>query len=102
MRYVDDGCHSETSFQDDVVGFYLPESSESFVRCCSDDGSSCDTLSNCGSSSDLVNYTVAVTECTTNGMRLCTKDELLSEICCGTGGQCDNYGVWTSTLYTGM
>jgi len=34
-------------------------------------------------------------------MRLCTKDELFTEICCGTGGQCDNYQVWTSTLKPG-
>ena len=102
LRYVDDGCHSEPAFPtDDVVAFYQAESSEAFVRCCSDDGSPCNTFSNCQDSSDLVNYTDAVTECTANGMRLCTKDELLSDTCCSTGGKCDNYGVWTSTLYTG-
>merc|ERR1712228_281993 len=31
-------------------------------------------------------------------MRVCTKDELLSEVCCGSGGDCDNHPVWTSTL----
>ena len=34
-------------------------------------------------------------------MRVCTKDELLSEICCNTGGNCDNHPVWTSTLEPG-
>ena len=97
MRYVDDGCHSEGSSPDDIVGFYQPGSSEAFVRCCSDDGATCATFSNCQSSGDLVSYAEAVSKCTTNGMRICTKDELLNDICCGTGGQCDSYGVWTST-----
>ena len=27
-------------------------------------------------------------------------DELLTDICCGTGGDCDNHLVWTSTAST--
>ena len=98
--YVDDGCHTEGSTPDDVVGFYQSESSTAFVRCCSTDAAGstdCDTVSNCKDSSDLVTFADAETECAAQGMRLCTKDELLSEICCGTGGQCDSAGVWTST-----
>ena len=45
------------------------------------------------------NYFDAEAECVELGMRLCTKDELLSNMCCGTGGQCDSKLVWTSTLY---
>ena len=30
-------------------------------------------------------------------MRLCNRDELLTDICCGTGGNCDNHLIWTST-----
>ena len=44
-----------------------------------------------------MNYSDAEETCANNGMRLCTKDELLSDICCGTGGSCDNYLIWTST-----
>ena len=99
--YVDDGCHSEGSTPDDYTGFYQPESSDAFVRCCSDDGSTCATISNCRDSNDLVNYADAEAECATNGMRLCTMDELLTDICCGTGGQCDSELVWTSTASTG-
>merc|ERR1712223_1666049 len=95
--YVDDGCHSEGSTPDDIAGFYQSETSTSFVRCCSDDATSCSTISNCRDTSDLVTYAEAATKCATNGQRLCTKDELLSDVCCGTGGQCDSEGVWTST-----
>ena len=102
MRYVDDGCHKESGTPDDVVGFYQPESLEAFVRCCSDNGASCNTFSNCQDTSDLVNYAGAESICASNGMRLCTKDELLTDMCCGTGGQCDSAGVWTSTLYIGI
>ena len=41
-------------------------------------------------------------KCEEIGFRLCTKHELLSELCCGKGGGCDHYLVWTSTLETGM
>ena len=101
LYYVDDGCHSEGSTgQDDVTGYYEDESSvAAYVRCCSDDGTTCDTVSNCRQTSDLVAYADAEQECIDNGMRLCTMDELLSDICCGTGGNCDSAAVWTSTLY---
>merc|ERR1712038_2230250 len=98
--YVDDGCHSEKRTPDDVVGFYQSESSTAFVRCCSIDAAGstdCETVSNCNDSRDLVTFADAETECAAKGMRLCTMDELLSDICCGTGGNCDSLAVWTST-----
>ena len=95
--YVDDGCHSENFTPDDVAGFYLSEYATAFTRCCSSDGSSCSTESKCTDSSDLVTYAEAEAKCSTKGMRLCTEEELLSDVCCATGGQCDNYVVWTST-----
>ena len=97
--YVDDGCHSENHRPDDISGFYQSESSTAYVRCCSSDGSSCKTMSQCYNSTYLVTYAKAKDECEANGMRLCTMDELLSDVCCGTGGRCDNYRIWTSTLY---
>ena len=95
--YVDDGCHSEDSNPDDYTGFYQVKSSDAFVRCCSDDGTYCETISNCIDSDDLMSYRDAKVACGNNGMRLCTKDELLTDICCGTGGSCDNHLIWTST-----
>ena len=98
LYYVDDGCHSERRTPDDIIGYYEDESSvAAYVRCCSNDGTTCDTVSNCRRRSDLVAYADAENKCIDNGMRLCTKDELLSDICCGTGGNCDSAAVWTST-----
>ena len=98
LYYVDDGCHSEKRTPDDVIGYYEDESSvAAYVRCCSDDGTTCDTFSNCNRGNQLVAYADAEQKCIDNGMRLCTKDELLSDICCGTGGNCDSRAVWTST-----
>ena len=97
--YVDDGCHSENVTPDDVTGFYQTETSEAFVRCCSDDASSCTTVNDCMILDNLMNYASAEDECTAIGMRLCTMDELLTDVCCGAGGQCDSAAVWTSTQY---
>lgn len=99
--YVDDGCHNETGHKDDVTGSYQQESSKAHVRCCKMDGSECSTLSYC--KNDLpVTFAEAADQCgeidATNPWRLCTKDELLSDICCQTGGKCDNFAIWTSTL----
>ena len=99
LYYVDDGCHSEGSTPDDITGFYQSETSEAYVRCCSDDGTSCKTPSTCRDDEYLVSYADAETECAGIGMRICTKDELLTDMCCGTGGGCDSEGVWTSTIY---
>ena len=100
--YVDDGCHSEATNPDDVTGYYQAETSEAFVRCCSFDGTSCTTVNDCNDSDNLMSYSDAEDECSKIGMRLCTKDELLTELCCGTGGTCDSNAVWTSTVSTGI
>ena len=97
--YMDDGCHSDSNTPDDYAGIYESEFTEAGVRCCSSDGTSCSTPSSCTSSNDLKNNVDAAAECAADGMRLCTKNELLSDICCGTGGQCDSNLVWTSTVY---
>ena len=44
----------------------------------------------------------AAYKCQEMGLRLCTKDELQRDVCCGTGGGCDNYLMWTSTLESSM
>ena len=43
----------------------------------------------------------AALKCQEMGLRLCTKDELLGGVCCGTGGSCDSYLIWTSTSESG-
>ena len=99
--YVDDGCHTEgnnKNKQDDYVATYELPSFEAGVRCCSMNGTTCDTFGKCPGKST---YCDAVRECEGKNMRVCTKDELLSEVCCGSGGDCDNHPVWTSTLESG-
>ena len=98
--YVDDGCHSEGANPDDITGFFQSQFAAAFVRCCSTDGTSCTTKSQCTDSADLVMYADAEAECAASGQRLCTKEELLTDMCCGTGGSCDSHGVWTSTTST--
>ena len=108
MFYVDDGCHTEGGRIDDVEGTYESILFEAGVRCCATDGRSCTTLGSCPS--DKTTYYDAVSKCKNINARLCTKIELLKqefrsgkmrEVCCGTGGNCDSYAVWTSTQGSG-
>ena len=100
--YVDDGCHSGKSdgkILDDVPGAFQQKSKSFGVRCCSMDARACVTHGKCPGSST---YEEAKSQCASLGNRLCTKNELLSEVCCATGGSCDNHGVWTSTQEQGI
>merc|ERR1711981_971533 len=56
----------------------------------------CTTLGSCNGRNG-VTFFEAVKQCTEKGYRLCTKTELMSDECCGTGGNCDSHLVWTST-----
>ena len=98
--YVDDACRSEhAKVTDKVTGGFQSKLLTAGVRCCSMDGTTCATASNCENDKE-VTFDEAVDHCKANyqNHRLCTKDELLSDICCNTGGLCDNYPVWTSTI----
>ena len=82
------------------MGSFQSETSSAYVICCSDysvDGYPCKTIGNCENESEKVSYAKAKFECSKDGMRLCTKDELLSDVCCKTAGKCDSVAVWTST-----
>ena len=113
MFYVDDGCHSgEKGENDDVVASFEPKSFKAGARCCAKDSTGVSCLSHtitklfCGNEDDsydeLLTYDEAVIHCEGFGSRLCTKFEILSEICCGKGGNCDNRAVWTSTSKSGI
>ena len=64
----------------------------------------CHTVDNpfkCGIDEDM-SYDDAVTYCASKERRLCTKAELLSDICCTkqvdpANQNCDSYPVWTNT-----
>ena len=90
QAWVDDGCPSSI----DVVGSSKDKSYLAGVRCCSIDGTTCETTINCNT--DKMSFSDAVLKCNENGRRICTKDELASRICCGTGGSCDFHENWTS------
>ena len=64
------------------------------VRCCSND--------DCGTCKSVcppakVSRSDAEQKCSELEMRLCTKKELASEICCGTGCSLDTKLVWYGT-----
>ena len=82
-----------------LLEFFQLKSYNAGVRCCENDGSTCYTYLQCGD--NYMTYDNAALHCAENGGRLCTKVELLNDICCGTGGSCDNYAVWTSTSEAG-
>ena len=61
------------------------------VRCCSFDGKSCQTkIPDCS----ILTFSNAKEKCSEFGMRLCTEEELASNICCGTGCEFDIELVW--------
>ena len=104
--YVDDGCHSDDADggpPDDFPSSYEMKTFQAGVRCCninSDGNLDCATVGDCPGTRT---YDQAVSDC--QGLsgydRLCTKTELLSNACCGSGGQCNHFQVWTSTSLTG-
>ena len=102
-RYVDDGCQtdgtSDGNPKDDIIGSFKPTDFRAGVRCCSLDGTTCHTPGTCPGNSS---YPEAEIQCSDIGYRVCTKDELRRELCCGTGGNCDYHPVWTSTYKTGI
>ena len=93
--YVDDGCQTDSG-PDDFYGTYLPSTETFGVRCCS--ATECTTPYD--ASLQGLTYQDAVAICENEGLLVCSRNQILSEMCCGTGGQADNYPVWTSTLMT--
>lgn len=69
------------------------------VRCCQH------STGNLQCASSVVNCPMGKTYvegkkiCEDHGMRLCTKDELESNVCCGTGCNFDSWLIWTSTEF---
>ena len=94
--WVDDGC---TRAGKHHVGSFQYKSYEAGVRCCSNDGTTCETPLLC--QDNKMTYGDAILKCSEDSRRLCSRDELLSKICCGTGGNCDSYKIWTSTSDSG-
>ena len=80
-------CHSNIQNSQDMIS----TTQTSAVRCCSLDGGSCKSkIPDCST----VTFSNARDECSRFGMRLCTEEELASNICCGTGCGFDIELVW--------
>ena len=110
MFWAGDGCPGGPP---NTQGEYKPKSELAGVRCCTvfNDNLKCDTVGMCPGSAT---FDQAVCSCRghiddedSNVIydRLCTKDELKTivnskGVCCGSGGQCNNHLVWTSTPYS--
>jgi len=91
--WVDDGCVTGGRDKD---GSFKKTTDLAGVRCCSDDGSTCETPGDCPAHN--MPFDNAKQKCAQLGKRLCTKDQLLSGVCCGTGGMCDYDEIWTSDI----
>ena len=91
LFWVEDGCPRAGKT---VTGCFMPKDFETCVRCCSHDGMSCTTPLNCGAQNNWMTYDDAEAKCVESGKRLCKKEELLDNVCCGKGGGGDNWLVW--------
>ena len=105
LYYVTDGCKKDSSDNqpDFTPGYFAIDEMTAHIRCCSTDSFSnttCITTRECGETE--LTYTEAAAYCANEGRRICTKSEIEAKTCCGTGGTCDNYKVWTSTTGTSI
>lgn len=89
-----DGCHTAGDSHDREV---RDATDTANVRCCSFDGSSCETQGLHSGCQQDKTFFEAQTICADNGMRLCSEAEMDSSLCCGTGCGYDSSKVWTST-----
>lgn len=77
-------------------GQYVPASTKVGVMCCKQPfGSGCVSEGNCNVNAKTLQG--AIFTCFIHGLRLCTRSELLSNICCGLNVHCDKVPVWSST-----
>eukprot|EP00662_Eupelagonemidae_sp_cell21_P058185 gene58185-biopygen18248 len=93
--YTVDGCTGRLG--DDHHFAEVPAGTKAAVRCCDASGTSCE--SDLGPSADChhaVTYDEATNECANHasGWRLCTRGELDSRLCCGTGCGNDGRPTW--------
>lgn len=99
-----DGCGSDNNNGDasrgDQSGQMIPRAVHSAdehaaVRCCSHDGSSCESDVQ-GVCHDFATFHDAAAICRAANMRLCSEAEVGSGVCCGTGCWFNHYAVWVS------
>jgi hypothetical protein len=64
------------------------------VRCCSMEGDRCDTDHLPGGCQSDKTYDEASAICAANGERLCSEEEIIDRLCCGSGCGFDGHQVW--------
>jgi len=88
-----DGCENQnTEVSREVV--HISEARTASVRCCTDAGDHCMTQDLIGGCAQDKTYAQAEAICLLNSRRLCTEDEILNRVCCGTGCQFDGHQIW--------
>lgn len=95
-----EGCTKEKDHKPiDHLSRGLQLDGKAAVRCCQH------STGNLQCASSVINCPMGKTYvegkkiCEDHGMRLCTKDELESNVCCGTGCNFDSWLIWTSTEF---
>ena len=85
------GCPSDANAIQNTQDIISTTTQTGFVRCCSKIGGSCKSeIPDCSK----LTFSNAEQKCSESGMRLCTKEELASNICCKTGCNYDRELVW--------
>jgi len=98
-RAAVDGCGSEGSGDDGHGPAQMHSHTEEFgARCCTDSDNTCTSPHDCDTESHTFHEANDLCSGLTPPRRLCTVAELESDICCSTGGLCDNFKIWTSDL----
>jgi len=97
-----DGCARSGNLGEHPLTFHADESHTADVRCCSMNGSTCQSMDlpegvDVGSYTGCVRdvtFSVAHDTCTAIGMRLCDSSEV--EVCCNTGCSHNHHAIWVS------
>ena len=87
LHNVTNGCVSK--FPRDVTLQSADE--EHSVRCCNEVGDTCTSPEPCQLAST---YREAILTCYDLGLRLCSRNEMVSNMCCGTGCQINQKTTW--------
>jgi len=90
-----DGCLNQNTEVPRAVVSVNADATAS-VRCCSMDGTTCDSDHLEGGCQSGKSYDEAAAICAANGERLCTEVEINDRLCCGTGCNFDGHQVWVS------
>jgi len=94
-RLMVDGCLNQNTEVDSATTYAGSDATAS-VRCCTMSGDSCDSDHLPGGCQSGKTYTEAVSICEANGERLCTHEEILDRLCCGSGCQFDGHQIWVA------